>query len=257
MPTLWEQLSGARVYDLGQPYFTGMPHWPAHPPFLFGLTKRHGDMVGPAGNSSAADAIALGSHVGTHIDALCHFSCGGMLHGGHAVEDLQSYGGGLKKFSVDTVAPILRRGVLLDIAGAAPLAEDSEIAPLQLEAARKTEIRPGDVVLLRTGWARYFEDARKFVNETRLPGPGLAAARWLSARGIFAAGSDTVAFEKSPVAEMPVHVHLLVESGIHIIECLNLEELAADGVTEFLFVGVPMKIRGATGAPVRPLAVVL
>jgi kynurenine formamidase len=65
-----------------------------------------------------------------------------------------------------------------------------------------------------------------------------------------------VAFEKSPVAEMPVHVHLLVESGIHIIECLNLEELAADGVAEFFFVGVPMKIRGATGAPVRPLALV-
>ena len=73
---------------------------------------------------------------------------------------------------------------------------------------------------------------------------------------ISAAGSDTVAFEKSPVAAMPVHVHLLVESGIHIIECLNLEELAADGVTEFLFVGAPMKIRGATGAPLRPLAVV-
>ena len=56
--------------------------------------------------------------------------------------------------------------------------------------------------------------------------------------------------------DMPVHVHLLAENGIHIIECLNLEELAADGVTEFLFVGVPMKIRGATGAPVRPLAMV-
>jgi kynurenine formamidase len=55
---------------------------------------------------------------------------------------------------------------------------------------------------------------------------------------------------------MPVHVHLLVESGIHIIECLNLEQLAADGVGEFLFVGVPMRIRGATGAPVRPLALV-
>jgi kynurenine formamidase len=201
--------------------------------------------------------MALGSHVGTHIDALCHFSCGGMLHGGHAVDDLQSYAGGLKKHSVDTVAPILRRGVLLDVAGdGGPLAADSEITPQQLESARKTEIRRGDVVLLRTGWARYFEDARKFVNETRLPGPGLAAARWLSAQGIFAAGSDTVAFEKSPVAEMPVHVHLLVESGIHIIECLNLEELAADGVAEFFFVGVPMKIRGATGAPVRPLALV-
>jgi len=256
MPALWEQLNSARVYDLGQPYFAGMPHWPAHPPFLFGLTKRHGDLVGPAGNSSAADAIAMGSHVGTHIDALCHFSCGGMLHGGHPVEELQSYVGGLQKYSVDTVAPILRRGVLIDLAANAPLAEDWEITPEQLEAACKAEIRAGDVVLLRTGWARYFEDARKFVNETRLPGPGLAAAQWLSAKGIFAAGSDTVAFEKSPAPEMPVHVHLLVESGIHIIECLNLEELAADGVREFAFVAVPMKIRGATGAPVRPLALV-
>jgi kynurenine formamidase len=256
MQQLLAQLNAARVYDLGQPYFAGMPHWPAHPPFLFGLTKRHGDMVGPAGNSSAADAIAMGSHVGTHIDGLCHFSCGGKLHGGAEVEGLQSYVGGLQKFSIDTVAPILRRGVLLDIAGAAPLAADCEITPAQLEAACKTEIHAGDVVLLRTGWARYFEDARRFVNDTRNPGPGLAAAQWLSQRGIFAAGSDTVAFEKSPVPEMPVHVHLLVESGIHIIECLNLEELAADGVTEFVFIGVPMKIRGATGAPVRPLALV-
>ena len=257
MPPLWEQLAAARVYDLGQPYFTGMPHWPAHPPFLFGLTKQHGDMVGPAGNSSAADAMAMGSHVGTHIDALCHFSCGGMLHGGHAVDDLQTYGGGLKKYSVDTVAPILRRGVLLDLAGARR--RWRKIARSRRSSWRRRGRRrsgAGDVVLLRTGWARYFEDARKFVNETRLPGPGLAAARWLSAQGIFAAGSDTVAFEKSPVPEMPVHVHLLVESGIHIIECLNLEELAADGVSEFLFVGVPMKIRGATGAPVRPLALV-
>jgi kynurenine formamidase len=200
--------------------------------------------------------MALGSHVGTHLDALCHFSCGGMLHGGHAAEEVQSYGGGLKKFSVDTVAPILRRGVLLDVAGNSPLAEDCEITAEQLEAARKTEIRRGDVVAIRTGWGRYFEDARRFVNDTRLPGPGVAAARWLSAQGIFAAGSDTVAFEKSPVAAMPVHVHLLVESGIHIIECLNLEELAAGGVAEFLFVGAPMKIRGATGAPLRPLALV-
>jgi kynurenine formamidase len=58
-----------------------------------------------------------------------------------------------------------------------------------------------------------------------------------------------------PAAEMPVHVHLLVESGIHIIECLNLEELAEARVYEFLFAGMPLKIRGATGAPIRPVAV--
>jgi kynurenine formamidase len=55
---------------------------------------------------------------------------------------------------------------------------------------------------------------------------------------------------------MPVHVHLLVESGIHIIEVLNLEELARDRAYEFLFVGAPLKVRGGTGAPMRPVALV-
>jgi kynurenine formamidase len=254
---LWDDLSAARVFDLAQPYFTGMPHFPTHPPFLFGLTKQHGDFVGPAGHSSAADAIAMGSHVGTHIDALSHFSCDGKLHGGLDVGGLQSYGGGLRAHSVDTIAPILRRGVLLDLAGGEPLLEDREITPAELDtAARGLEIRPGDVVLLRTGWARYYSDAKRFVNETRCPGPGPAGARWLSARRIFAAGSDTVAFEKVPAANMPVHVHLLVESGIHIIECLNLDALAAEGIREFFFIGAPLKIQGATGAPLRPLALV-
>jgi kynurenine formamidase len=76
----------------------------------------------------------------------------------------------------------------------------------------------------------------------------------LSSRKIFATGSDTVAFEKMPSPAMSVHLHLLVESGIHIIEVLNLEELARDYVNEFIFVAAPMNIRGGTGAPVRPLA---
>ena len=256
------ELAGARVYDLAQPYFVGMPHHPSHPPFLFGLVKQHGDYMGEAGNSSASDALALGSHVGTHIDALCHFSCGGKLHGGDEAAAAQSARDGLKRHAIDGVAPIFRRGVLLDIAGmegGAPLAEDFEVTPEHLEraaAAERVEIGAGDIVLLRTGWARYFEDARKFIAEVHGPGPARAGAEWLSARGIFAAGSDTVAFEKVPDPNMPVHVHLLVERGIHIIECLNLEELAAARLYEFLFVALPLKIRGATASPIRPVAVV-
>src|SRR5258708_13240288 len=94
-----------------------MPHFPTHPPFLFGLTKKHGDYVAETGMSSAADSIALGSHVGTHIDALCHFSCGGKLHGGVDVAAVQSDGGGICELSGDTIPPILRRAALLDIAG--------------------------------------------------------------------------------------------------------------------------------------------
>ena len=262
MHPLYEAAARSRVFDLAQPYFPGMPHHPSHPPFLFGLLKQHGEYVSPAGNSSAADALALGSHVGTHIDALCHFSCGGKLFGGIDAASVQNSQQGIGAHAVDTIAPIVRRGSLLDVAGQAgadPLPADFEIAPAHLDriaTAQGLDIQRGDVVLLRTGWGRHFHDAAKFISEVRGPGPALPGAEWLSRRGVFAAGSDTVAFEKVPDANMPVHVHLLVESGIHIIECLNLEELAAAGVRQFLLVAAPLKIRGATGAPIRPLAIV-
>jgi kynurenine formamidase len=264
----WELICQSTVYDLAQPYFVGMPHHPSHPPFLYSLLKRHGDYIAPGGVSSAAEAIAMGSHVGTHIDALCHFSCGGTLHGGRDAGSAQSYGAGFTEHSVDTVKPILRRGVLLDVArqsGTDPLPVDFTVTTRLLEetrAAAGVEIRPGDVVLLRTGWAVFWDDAKRYLTgglETMTvcePGPALEGARWLSERGVFAAGSDTIAFEKVPDASMPVHVHLLVENGIHIIEALNLEELARARVYEFLFVGLPMKIQGGTGAPIRPVAIV-
>ena len=258
--SLFETLQAASVYDLAQPYFVGMPHYPTHPPFLFGLTKKHGDIMLPNGGSSAADSIALGGHVGTHIDALNHFSYNGKLHGGRETDSVQSYGGGINHLSVDTIQPIVRRGVLLDIAGLIgvdALANDFVITPEHLDAACSRAgvgVGAGDIVLLRTGWARFFGDAARYIAGVSGPGPELEAARWLSSRGIFAAGSDTVAFERVPAADMPVHVHLLVESGIHIIEILNLEELAQHAVYEFVFVGAPLKIRGGTGAPIRPLA---
>ncbi|HEY3937700.1 MAG TPA: cyclase family protein [Bryobacteraceae bacterium] len=245
----------ARVYDLGQPYFTGMPHYPSHPPFLYSLTKKHGDISYGGGISSAADAIALGTHVGTHIDALSHFSCNGVFFGGRKVE--HSYERGMAELGIETVAPIVRRGLLLDIAGLEGvdvLPVDFEVTADHLMRAAKAEIREGDIVLIRTGWAQFFPDAKRYINDTAAPGPAIEGARWLSSRKIFAAGSDTVVFEKTPNQSLPVHAHLLVESGIHIIEVLNLEELARDRVTEFVFVAAPMNIRGATGAPLRPLA---
>jgi kynurenine formamidase len=200
----------------------------------------------------------MSSHAGTHIDALCHFSMKGKLHGGEPI--VQSYSNGIGSHSADTIGPVLRRAVLLNIAqleGVAALPRDFEITPAHLDAAsRGLAINHGDLVLLRTGWAVYWGEPGKFVSQGHAPGPSLAGARWLSARGIFAAGSDTLAFEKIPMETMPVHVHLLVESGIHIVECLNLEDVAAAGLKEFVFIAAPLKIRGATGAPVRPIAIV-
>jgi kynurenine formamidase len=259
---LLKALAEARIYDLGQPYFVGMPHHPVHPPFLFSLTKLHGDYVMANGGSSASEGLALGGHLGTHIDALCHFSCGGKLHGGHPVASSQSYGGGITHHSVDTLAPIVRRGVLLDIPRAqnlASLPSGFEITPEHMEEAahaQNTQINPGDVLLVRTGWGAFFEDVARFESQMHGPGPGERTAHWLSSRRIFAAGSDTINFELVPSRTMPVHVHLLVGSGIHIIECLNLEQLAAERAYEFAFIASPLKIRGATGSPVRPFALV-
>jgi len=261
MNTLFEQVQKAKVYDLGQPYFTGMPHYPTHPPFLFGLTKKHGDLITKHGVSSSADAISMGTHVGTHIDALGHFSCDGKLHGGIDAASCQSHAEGLTHLSVDTIPPLLRRGVLLDIAGNTILPPDFAIRPEHLDRAvtgQGVTINPGDIVLLRTGWGALWNDPVRYITggggaDVRGPGPEREGAEWLSSHGVFAAGADTVAFERVPSA-MPVHVHLLVESGIHIIEALNLEELAADRVYEFLLIGIPMKIRGATGSPIRPIA---
>src|SRR6201990_569872 len=100
------------------------------------MNKMLGDYVMPNGGSYTSEALALGGHMGTHIDALCHFSCGGKLHGGHEVASAQSYSGGMKQHSVDTLAPIVRRGVLLDIAGqqnTASLPAAFEITPEHLE----------------------------------------------------------------------------------------------------------------------------
>ena len=259
MEDLLRLLQAAKVYDLSQSYFVGMPHHPSHPPFLFSLTKKHGDSVMPNGGSSTSEALGLGGHLGTHMDALCHFSCNGKVFGGQPV--VQSYEAGVEPCSIEKVEPIFRRGVLLDIAGqqrVETLPEDFEISAAHIEqasAAQGVQISAGDVVLLRTGWARFWRDAARFLNQFRGPGPAEEGAHWLSSRQIFAAGSDTIAFELVPSQTMPVHVHLLVESGIHIIECLNLEQLAAEKVYEFVFIATPLKIRGGTGSPIRPLAI--
>jgi kynurenine formamidase len=251
-------MTGQKIYDLGQPYFVGMPHHPAHPPFLHSLNKLHGDYVLANGASSASETLTLGGHVGTHIDGLGHFSCDGKLHGG--VVPTQSHGSGVSQYSIDTVAPIICPGVLFDVAGllgVEALAPDFVITPEHL-AACHVEPPAGGVALIRTGWARFWNDPKRFITggggvQPTGPGPAEPSARWLSERGILAAGSDTVAFEHVP-SKMEVHVHFLVEKGIHIIECLNLEELARDGMAKFTFIALPLKIRGGTGSPIRPIA---
>ncbi|GAA3738965.1 cyclase family protein [Leifsonia bigeumensis] len=259
--------AGVRIFDLGRPFFAGMPQSPNHPKYTHTLPRRHGDMVRPDGGSAANDLLVMGTHVGTHIDALAHVSQDGLLHGGANAGDA-CIGGGYPTHGVHTISPIVRRGVVLDI----PRAIDIEVcepayqvttADLDAAVARQgARIDAGDVVLIRTGWGRRFADGAEAYlgTSTGVPGISEAGANWLADREVIAAGADTIAFEWLPAGSghsvLPAHRVLLVEHGIYIIEALDLEELADAGVHEFTFILVPLNLQGATGSPVRPLAVV-
>jgi kynurenine formamidase len=257
---------GVQIFDLGRPMFTGMPQSPNHPPFLHTVPRRHGDVVRVDGGSAANDLLVTGTHVGTHIDALAHVSDQGRLHGGADAAAAMD-GGRFMTHGVHTIAPMVCRGVLLDIPAALGIAAcppgyEITVADLVGCMARQaTPTGPGDVVLIRSGWGPRFDDGTEAYLGLASGVPGVAAdgAQWLASRAILAAGADTVAFERlSPGGGhslLPAHRVLLVEHGVYIIEALNLEDLAVAGLHEFTFVLTPLNLVGATASPVRPLAV--
>lgn len=258
--------SGVEVFDLAQPLAAETPHSPNHPPFRMALMRRHGDTVRDDGSSAASEMISTGGHTGTHVDALAHVSHHGELHGGVSADEAQR-GGSFSSHGIDTMPPMVCRGVLLDVAalhGVATLPGGHGITEDELAAAAEkagVEVRAGDVALIRSGWSANFGDAEAFVgHESGVPGPDESAARWLADRGVRATGAETIAYEQIKPemghALLPVHRLLLVERGIHIIEVMDLSGLAEAGVHEFMLVLAPLRITGGTGSPVRPLAVV-
>ncbi|TCP56639.1 kynurenine formamidase [Tamaricihabitans halophyticus] len=255
--------SGTTVYDLGQPLDNRTPCSPNHPGFKMALIRRHGDAVRPSGLSGANELISTGGHVGTHMDALCHVAMDGKLHGGTDAHEA-SVGGKFAVHGIDTVPPVLARGVLFDVPttlGVSRLDPGYGITAEDLARTATARLREGDVALIRTGWPQLWDDAASYVGTgTGVPGIEITAAEWLLEQGVRAVGGDTIAFEQITAQEghghLPVHGRVLYEAGVNIIEVLNLEEIAAAGLTEFLFVCSPLKIVGGTGAPVRPLAVV-
>ena len=261
----WEAVSRAQVIDLAQRWERGMPVSPNHPAFQLAMMRRHGDMVRPDGGSAANEMLVLGGHVGTHLDALGHVSQDGLMYGGADAAASQS-NHGLTALGIETALPIFCRGVLLDVAavhGVEVLEAGYEVTVEDLaaaEAAAEVEVVEGDAVLIRTGWAAHWDDPDRFRGQIGgAPGPGEGAARWLAQRSIRVTGAETIAYEVvhpgAGHATLPVHRILLVESGIHIIEVMDLTRLAATGRHEFLFVAAALKIVGGTGSPLRPLAI--
>jgi kynurenine formamidase len=267
-----------RMFRLARERFPGMPLFPGHPPFQVlsyrtpqGIRAAGDTPWGPvneAGLGYMSEYVLGSQHTGAHIDAHAHMTVGegDRWHGGRATADLGDFGP--LTGDATEIAPLWRRGVLYDVPGhrgveALPAGEPVTAEEvLAIEAATGVAAGAGDVALFRTGYLHAWPDPARLARH-RGAGPDISAARLLAGRGVVAVGSDTETFEVQPAPDpgepanpQPVHTLLLIEKGVYIMESLDLEALAAAGVREFLFVALPLAIRGATGSMVDPVAVV-
>jgi kynurenine formamidase len=270
------RIDATRLYDLSIDFFHGMPSftfagdpsyqmWMSHTPR--GTVNDNLNQAGKHINSCcgySGDVILMYTHTGTHIDSLNHFGYGQKLYNGFdADEHLGSRS--WQRNGAEQMPPIIARGVLLDIAALKKvecLPKSYGITPQDCEDAVKTQgtaIREGDVVLIRTGRMAYWPDGSKVFGDS--PGVTVETARWLTGHKVCCVGADNEAVEHTPPTDpdiwLPGHCHFLTETGTPQMECVFLEELSRDKLYEFAFIGAPIRLRGATGSPMRPLAFAL
>ena len=275
--TILDHLDGRHMFDLNVEYFIGMPSWVAAGDPGYGIWMTHtpqgsiNDNLSGVGASAherysyCGDSIHLYTHCGTHVDTLNHLGHHGMYwNGWTADKDLGSRvwnKGGLDKYP-----PIIARGVLLDVAGmhgVDSLEEGYAITPKDLQdcaAKQAVELRKKDVVLVRSGRMTAWPDFDAYL--LKPPGINLPAAKWLCEEaGAMCIAGDSIGLEVMPWDEpdafLPVHAYMFATAGAQIIEVVDMEEIAAEKQYEFAFLGFPMKLRGATGAPMPSYAVPL
>ncbi len=263
---LLQALSKSKIYDLGQPYWTGMPVHPADPPFQYFLyryhehTKKLFETIAP-GFADSIGLVVSSMHAGTHFDAPIHMSRELKVLG----RDITQYEGhsGYENLpdeleSIDRVRPVVKKCILLDVPAYKSLdilPERYEITAADLEETSNkqgTKIEGGDCVLVRTGYSRFFtKDADAYLH--KFAGLGADGAKWLAKRKPLLVGIDNLAAGVPKPFE--VHNIILTDNGIFLMKSLNLEELAADKKLTSLLIVLPLKIKGGEASLIRPIAI--
>lgn len=263
------QMGSGKVYDLGVELFVGMPTCCApfgDPTFQIWMTHTPARHEDKELLSYSGDGVSMYTHTGTHIDTLNHFGLRGKIWNQVSAQDALGTRGWTKS-GADKYPPIIARGVLIDVAGyknVKHLPTSYAITPADLQEALKkqgTSLRPGDVVLTRTGVMTLWPDEAKYRLADQ-PGLSLEAAQWLvEGQKVMLVGADNFGVEnfpsKDPENFVPVHTYLQAEQGVSLLEAMWLEDLAKDKVYEFAFIAMPLKLRGATASPLRPIAIPL
>jgi kynurenine formamidase len=228
------------------------------------LTKRTRNDPGRNRRSSNEELIvAEMGQVGTQFDTFPHQMIGNSMYNCFKLEDIQTRTG-FTKLGVENVGALMTRAVMIDVAALKRvdmLPPTYEITVQDLQealAAQKLTIQRGDAVIIHTGWGKLWgKDNARF--QKSAPGIGTAAAEWLAKQDPMLVGSDNSAIEVSPNPDPqlagPVHQIMLVVNGIHLLENMKLDELAARRVYEFALIVEPLKIQGGTGSTVAPIAI--
>lgn len=228
------------------------------------LTKRTRNDPGTNRRGSNEElVVAEIGQVGTQFDTFSHQMIGSSMYNCFTLDETAGRTG-FAKLGVEQVGALVTRGVLLDIAGlkgVPMLADTYQITPQDLQealAAQKLTLQPGDAVLIHTGWGTLWgKDNARYQRGS--PGIGTAAAEWLARQDPMLVGADNAAVEISPNPDRqlagPVHQIMLVVNGIHLLENVRLDELAARRAYEFALIVEPLKIQGGTGSTVAPVAI--
>ena len=207
--------------------------------------------------------IAEIGQVGTQFDGFAHQTVGNTLYNCFKVDETSTRTG-FTKLGIQNVGALVTRGVLIDVAAlknVEMLPDSYEISVQDLQQAmarQKTALQAGDAVVIHTGWGKLWgKDNARYSRGN--PGLGIAASEWLARQDPMLVGADTPPVEVSPNPDpqvsLPTHQIMLVVNGIHLLENLKLDELAAKGVYEFAFIVEPLKIQGGTGSTVAPIAI--
>lgn len=251
-----------KVYQLGRIYQEGMPFFGGRD-----FTMRMLLPLGPMGKNQNVGLhellISEIGHVGTQLDGLGHVGIGEVFYNGNNRRDFQT-AKGLTKLGIENVGVFLTRGVLLDIAalkGVERLEKGYEVSLQDLKEAlirQELSIRPGDAVLIHTGWGSLWMVDNQLYNSGE-PGIGIPAAQFLAKQQISVMGSDSWSAEvvPSPDSELafPVHQILITLNGIYILENIDTAALARDRVYEFAFFFAPLRLKGFAGSPGNPVAI--
>lgn len=200
--------------------------------------------------------------IGTQFDAFAHQMWGDSFYNCFKLGDIGTRTG-FKKLGVEHVGGLVTRGVLIDVAGSKGvdmLPTSYNITPEDLQQAlakANQRLQPGDAVLIRTGWSKLMGKENERYG-TLNPGIGIAAGQWLLAQEPMMIAADNCCVEVRPSERphsLPIHAMMLIQHGVYLLENLELEALAAARAYEFAFIVQPLKIKGATGSAIAPIAV--